>query len=194
MQASPFSYHELNTNNTKTIPNQKFFKNQNFNSNKICIHIIILYKWRCFSRSQTPIYIPTKRKLVKKLLKFIHHMVPHVISQLITRKQNHMVPHVISQLIIKKHNHMVHMTLHNLICESQCTMTKSWNPTTQLTLLNNYRSNYEITLLNYTSSYNGTALHRNEMLTINIFEKNHFFLVFVYCTCEEKNDYRFRNV
>jgi hypothetical protein len=26
MQASPFSYHELNTNNTKTIQNQKPFK------------------------------------------------------------------------------------------------------------------------------------------------------------------------
>ncbi len=26
MQASPFFYHELNTNNTKTIPNQKLFK------------------------------------------------------------------------------------------------------------------------------------------------------------------------
>jgi hypothetical protein len=35
-------YHELN--NTKIIPNQKPFKNQNFNSNKLCIHTITLYK------------------------------------------------------------------------------------------------------------------------------------------------------
>jgi hypothetical protein len=37
-------------------------------------------------------------------------MVPHVISQLITRKQHHMVPHAISQLIIRKQYRMVHMT------------------------------------------------------------------------------------
>jgi hypothetical protein len=46
MQASPFSYHELHTNNTKTIQNQKPFQNQNFNSPKLCIHIITLYKSR----------------------------------------------------------------------------------------------------------------------------------------------------
>jgi hypothetical protein len=28
MQGSPFSYHELNTNNTKTIQNQKSFKSK----------------------------------------------------------------------------------------------------------------------------------------------------------------------
>jgi hypothetical protein len=33
MQALPFSFHELNINNTKTIQNQKPFKNQNFNFN-----------------------------------------------------------------------------------------------------------------------------------------------------------------
>jgi hypothetical protein len=38
MQASPFSYHELHTNNTKTIQNQKPFQNQNFDSPKLCIH------------------------------------------------------------------------------------------------------------------------------------------------------------
>jgi hypothetical protein len=37
-------------------------------------------------------------------------MVPHVIPQLITRKQHHMVPHVIPQLITRKQHHMVHMT------------------------------------------------------------------------------------
>jgi hypothetical protein len=38
MQASPFSYHELHTNNTKTI------QNQNLNSHKLYIHTITLYK------------------------------------------------------------------------------------------------------------------------------------------------------
>jgi hypothetical protein len=47
----------------------KAFQNQNFNSNKLCIHTIILYKWKRFSRSQTLIYIPTKKKLIKKLPK-----------------------------------------------------------------------------------------------------------------------------
>jgi len=37
-------------------------------------------------------------------------MFPHVIPQLITRKQHHMVPHVIPQLITRKQHHMVHMT------------------------------------------------------------------------------------
>jgi len=69
MQASPFSYHDLHTNYTKTIQNQKPFQNQNFNSHKLCIHTITLYKWRCFSKSQTPPYILTKWKLIKKLLK-----------------------------------------------------------------------------------------------------------------------------
>ncbi len=67
MQASPFSYHDLHTNYTKII--QKPFQNQNFNSHKLCIHTITLYKWRCFSRSQTLPYILTKRKLIKKLPK-----------------------------------------------------------------------------------------------------------------------------
>jgi len=39
-----FSYHELHINNTKTIQNQKPFQNQNFNSHKLCIHPITLYK------------------------------------------------------------------------------------------------------------------------------------------------------
>jgi hypothetical protein len=140
MQVSPFSYHELNTDNTKIISNQKLFKNQNFNSNKLCIHTIILYKWKCFLRSQTPTYIPTKRKLIKKLPKIYspqlitrkhnhtvphaipqliirkhNHMVPHAIPQLITRKHNHTVPHAIPQLIIRKHNHMVPHAIPQLI-------------------------------------------------------------------------------
>jgi hypothetical protein len=40
-------------------------------------------------------------------------MVPHVIPQLITRKQHHMGNHVIPQLITRKKYHM----------------TKLWNPT-----------------------------------------------------------------
>jgi hypothetical protein len=55
--------HKQHQNHSKP----KAFQNQNFNSNKLCIHTIILYKWRCFSRSQTPTYIPTKKKLIKKL-------------------------------------------------------------------------------------------------------------------------------
>jgi hypothetical protein len=47
----------------------KAFQNQNCNSNKLCIHTITLYKWKCFSRPQTTTYIPTKRKLVKKFPK-----------------------------------------------------------------------------------------------------------------------------
>jgi len=61
----PWTKHKQHQNHSKP----KAFQNQNFNSNKLCIHIITLYKWRCLLRSQTPIYILTKRKLVKKLLK-----------------------------------------------------------------------------------------------------------------------------
>jgi hypothetical protein len=46
MQTSPFSYHELHTNNTKTIHNQKLFKILNFHSHKLSTHIIILYKMK----------------------------------------------------------------------------------------------------------------------------------------------------
>jgi len=61
----PWTKHKQPQNHSKP----KAFQNQNFNSNKLCIHTIILYKWRCFSKSQTLIYIPTKRKLIKKLPK-----------------------------------------------------------------------------------------------------------------------------
>jgi hypothetical protein len=46
MQISSFSYHELHTNNTKTIRNQKLFKILNFHSHKLSIHIITLYKMK----------------------------------------------------------------------------------------------------------------------------------------------------
>jgi len=46
MQTSSFSYHELHTNKTKTIHNQKLFKILNFHSHKPSIHIITLYKMK----------------------------------------------------------------------------------------------------------------------------------------------------
>jgi hypothetical protein len=69
MQASPFSFHELHINNTKTIQKPKAFPKIKTLIHKLCIHIITLYKWRYFSRSQTPPYILTKRKLIKKFPK-----------------------------------------------------------------------------------------------------------------------------
>jgi hypothetical protein len=61
----PWTTHQQHQNYSKP----KAFQNQNFNSHKLCIHTITLYKWRCFSRSKTPPYILTKRKLIKKLPK-----------------------------------------------------------------------------------------------------------------------------
>jgi hypothetical protein len=61
----PWTKHKQHQNHSKP----KSFQNQNFNSNKLCIHTITLYKWRCFLKSQTSTYIPTKRKLIKKLPK-----------------------------------------------------------------------------------------------------------------------------
>ncbi len=61
----PWTTHKQHQNYSKP----KTFQNQNFNSLKLCIRTIILYKWRCFSRSQTRPYILTKRKLIKKLPK-----------------------------------------------------------------------------------------------------------------------------
>jgi len=61
----PWSKHKQHQNHSKP----KAFQNQNFNSRKFCIHTITLYKWRCLPRSQTPLYILTKNKLIKKLLK-----------------------------------------------------------------------------------------------------------------------------
>jgi hypothetical protein len=101
-----------------------------------------LYKWRCFSRSQTPFYILTKRKPIKKLPKTYppqgfpnnqketksqgnkitrkqNHMVPHVIPQLITRKQHHMGNHVIPQLNTRKQHHMVPHMIPQLITRKQ---------------------------------------------------------------------------
>ncbi len=149
MQASPFSYHDLHINYTKTIKNQKPFQNQNFNSHKLCIHTITLYKWRCFSRSQTSPYILTKRKLIKKLPKIYtphgspnnqketkshgspcdctiikrkqNHMVPHVIAQIIKRK-HHMVPDAIAQIIKRKQHHMILDVIAQIIKRKQHNM------------------------------------------------------------------------
>jgi hypothetical protein len=59
MQASPFSFHELHINNTKTIlKKQKPFQNQNFNSHKLYIHTMILYKMKVFLKvTNTSLYI-----------------------------------------------------------------------------------------------------------------------------------------
>jgi hypothetical protein len=117
----PWTKHKQHQNHSKP----KAFQNQNFNSHKLCIHIITLYKWRCFSRSQTPPYILTKRKIVKKLPKvYPSHGSPNNQKE----RKSHGSPcdsiinhketishgaHVISQLITRKHNHMGHMWFHN---------------------------------------------------------------------------------
>jgi hypothetical protein len=140
MQASPFSYYELNTNYTETIPNKKPFKNQNFNFNKLCIHTITLFKWRCLSRSQTPLYILTKRKLVKKLPKaYPPHGFPN--------NQKETISHGSPCDCTINHKATISLSAHNI---NPCTMT------TQLTPLNNYLSNCIITS-NYTPSY--TFMH-----------------------------------
>jgi hypothetical protein len=61
MQASAFSYHDVHTNYTKTIQNQKSFQNQNFNSHELCIHIITLYKMKVFLKvTNTSLYTNQK--------------------------------------------------------------------------------------------------------------------------------------
>jgi len=68
MQLSPFSFHELNINNTKTIQKSKAFSKTSILTNFVFISWFCI-KWKCFSRSQTPPYILIKRKLIKILLK-----------------------------------------------------------------------------------------------------------------------------
>ncbi len=61
MQASPFSFHNLHTNYTKIIQNQKPFQNQNFNFHKLCIHTITLYKMKVFLKvTNTSLYTNQK--------------------------------------------------------------------------------------------------------------------------------------
>jgi len=101
-----------------------------------------LYKWKCFSRSQTPPYILTKRKLIKKLPKtYPPHGSPN--NQKETKSHGSPCDFTIN------HKETISHGAHDI---SQCTMTKLWNPTTQLTPLNNYLSNCVITS-SYTSSY-----------------------------------------
>jgi len=141
MQTSPFSYHELHTNNTKTI--QKLFKILNFHSHKLSIHIITFHKMKGVLQShKTPPYILTKRKLIKKLPKtYPSHGFPcdSTINDKKTTSHGFPCDSTInhkgtkshgspcdSTIIKRKHNDMIHMTS-TLTCESQCIMTKS-NP------------------------------------------------------------------
>jgi hypothetical protein len=146
MQASPFSYHDLNQNHSKL----KAFQNQNFNSHKLCIHLITLYKWRYPSKSQTPFYILTKRKQIKKIPKVYS---PQGYSNNQKETKSHGSPYdstINHKETISHGTHDFHI--------SQCTMTKLWNITIQLTSLNNYLSNCLITS-NYTSSYKCNSVH-----------------------------------
>jgi len=117
MQTSPFSYHELHTNNTKTTHNKKkLFKTFNFHFHKL-LFIITLYKIKgVLQGHKTPPNILTKRKLLKKLPKTYppqdspnnqkeqnhkktkSHGSP-CDSTINHTKQHHMVPHVIPPLI-----------------------------------------------------------------------------------------------
>ncbi len=126
-----FSFHELNTNNTKTIQNQKSFKNKNF---------------------KTPPYILTKRKLVKKLSKtYLSQGSPN--NQKETKSQgspcdskiNHKetISHGSPCDFIINHKETISHGAHDI---SQYTIT------IQLTPLNNYLSNCVITS-SYTPSY-----------------------------------------
>jgi len=101
----PWTKHKQHHNHSKP----KAFLNQNFNSHKFRIHTITLYKWRYLLKLQTPIYILTKGKLVKKLPKAYP---PHGSPNKQKETKSHGA-HVIPQLIIKKHKHMVHMWFHN---------------------------------------------------------------------------------
>jgi len=151
----PWIKHKQHQNHSKP----KAFQNQNFNSHKLCIHTITLYKWRCFSRSQTPPYILTKRKLIKKLPKAYP---PHGFANNQKETKSHGSPcdsiinhketisHGSPCDSIINHKETISHGAHDI---SQCIMTKLWNPTTQLTPLNNYLSNCVITS-SYTSSYN----------------------------------------
>jgi hypothetical protein len=136
MQTSPFSFHELHINNTKTIQKPKSFS-------KIKTSILttlysyhnFVQKWRCLSRSQTPPYKLIKRNLLKKLLKTYpsqgspnnqkktkshgspcdstinhkeqHHMVSPCDSTINHKKQHHMVSPCDSTINHKEQHHMV---------------------------------------------------------------------------------------
>jgi len=133
----PWITHKQHQNYSKP----KVFQNQNFNSHKLCIHIIIFYKWRSFSRSQTPPYILTKRKLIKKLSKTKSHGSP--CDSKINHKEttSHGSPRdsTINYKETTSHNSPWDSTInhkktisHGAHDISQCTMTKLWNLTPNL--------------------------------------------------------------
>ncbi len=98
----PWTKHKQHQNHSKS----KAFQNQNFNSHKLYIHTITLYKWKCFSRSQTPPSILIKRKLIKKLSKtYSPHGSPN--NQKETKSHG---PPCDSTINHRKQYHMVHMT------------------------------------------------------------------------------------
>jgi len=130
----PWTTHEQHQNYWKP----KVFQNQNFNSHNLCIHTITLYKWRCFSRSQTTPYILTKRKLIKKLLKIDSpHGSPN--NQKETKSHGSPCDSTINQKETRSHGSPCDFTindkettLHGAHDISQCTMTKLWNFTPNL--------------------------------------------------------------
>jgi hypothetical protein len=148
----PWIKHKQHQNHSKS----KTFQNQNFNSHKLCIQTITLYKWRCFSRSQTPSHILIKRKLIKKPLKVYP---PHGSPNNQKEKKSHGSPcdFTINHKETISHGSLCDCTInhkktisHGAHDISQCTMTKLWNPIIQLTPLNNYLNNCVITS-SYTS-------------------------------------------
>jgi hypothetical protein len=149
----PWTTHKQHQNYSKP----KVFQNQNFNSHKLCIHTIIFYKWRSFSRSQTPPYILTKRKLIKKLLKTKSHGSPcdstinhketkshgSPCDSTINHKEttSHGSPRdsIINHIKTTSHSSPWDSTInhkktisHGANDISQCTMTKLWNLTLNL--------------------------------------------------------------
>jgi len=67
MQASPFPFHELHINNTKTIQkNQKPFPNQNFNYYKLCIHTMTLYKMKVFLKVTNTLLYTNQKETTQK--------------------------------------------------------------------------------------------------------------------------------
>jgi len=78
-----------------------------------------------------------------------------MVPQIIKRKQNHMVPMWFPCDSTINHKEILSHGAHDI---SQCTMTKLWNPTTQLTPLNNYISNCVIT-----SSYIPTIIYHTQL-------------------------------
>jgi hypothetical protein len=130
MQASPFSYHELHINNTKTIQKPKAFPKSKLQFSQTLYSSITLYKWRCFSRSQTPPYILTKKKLIKKLPKtYPSHGFPN--NQKETKSHGSPCDFTINHKKTTSHGSPCDFTInhkkttsHGALDMGQCTMTK----------------------------------------------------------------------